>query len=146
MNRCLAACLTFCVAMSAARAADPVSQTFEGSVQTLAKVLEKQGIPADKDVTGVALVTKDGTVYTIAKEKVSRLLFVDPVFENRTVRLTAKILPGSQILKVEKVQTVKAGKVYDVDYWCENCQLAWSAPGACQCCGGDTVFREREAK
>jgi predicted RNA-binding protein with PUA domain len=41
---------------------------------------------------------------------------------------------------------VKAGKVFDVDYWCENCQLAATEPGKCKCCGADVVLRELPAK
>jgi hypothetical protein len=53
---------------------------------------------------------------------------------------------GTQILKVEKVQTVVNGKVHDVDYWCENCQFSNPQPGPCRCCGGETSFRELPAK
>jgi len=47
---------------------------------------------------------------------------------------------------VVSVQTVKDGTVYDVDYWCEICQISLLQPGKCYCCGDETVRRERPAK
>ena len=108
--------------------------------------LKKLGAKPDADTAGVALVTADGTVYALVKDDASRLLFLDKQLHNRDVRLTGKLLPGTQVLKVEKVQTVKAGKVFDVDYWCENCQLASTQPGKCMCCGAETELRERPTK
>jgi hypothetical protein len=132
-----------------APAADPgtvAPAAFDGKVSPLAKVLEKQGVKPDPDTAGVALVTADGAVYTLVKDDASRLLFLDKQLHDRDVRLTARLLPGTRILKVERVQAVKAGKLFDVDYWCENCQLAATEPGKCKCCGGDTALRETPAK
>jgi hypothetical protein len=121
-------------------------QVIEGKVVPLANALKKLGAKPDADSAGVAFVTADGIVYTLVKDDVSRLLFLDKQLHKRDVRLTGKRLPGTQILKVEKVQTVKAGKVFDVDYWCENCQLAYPQPGKCMCCGSETELRERLTK
>lgn len=122
------------------------AQAFDGKVVPLAEALKKLGTKPDADTTGVALVTADGTVYTMVKDAKTRLLFLDKQLHNRDVRLTAKVLPGTRVLHVEKVQTVKNGKVFNVDYWCENCQLEASEPGPCICCGAATVLRELPAK
>lgn len=143
---CLLLLIGIAVPAEPTKKAEEKSVTLEGKVQPLAKALEKLDVKADADTAGMALVTSDGTVYTIAKTKHSRLFFLDETFQKRTVRVTAKVLPGTQIVKVEKVQTVKDGKVYNVDYWCENCQLSWVQPGECECCGGETVLREIEVK
>lgn len=129
-----------------AEPAKPAPAAYEGKVLPLVKVLEKQGAKPDSDTTGVALVTADGTVYTFVKDESSRLLFLDKQLHDRDLRITAKLLPGTQILKIEKVQTVKAKKLFDVDYWCENCQLAATEPGKCKCCASDVVLRELPAK
>lgn len=122
------------------------AQSFDGKVVSLADALKKLGVKPDADTTGVALVTADGDVYTLVKDATTRLLFLDKQLQGRDVRLTAKVLPGTRVLSVEKVQTVKGGKVFDVDYWCDQCQLEASEPGPCKCCGADTVLRERPAK
>ena len=54
--------------------------------------------------------------------------------------------PGTKNLQVVLVQTVKGGKVYDVDYWCEVCQISGNRPGPCVCCGDDVELRERPAR
>lgn len=128
--------------------ATPVAgaQPIDGKVVPLAEALKKLGAKPDADTTGVALVTADGTVYTLVKDAKTRLLFLDKELHNRDLRLTAKVLPGTHTLHVEKVQTVKGGKVFNVDYWCDQCQLEASEPGPCKCCGGETVLRELPAK
>ncbi|MBN9120323.1 MAG: hypothetical protein J0I06_14395 [Planctomycetes bacterium] len=122
------------------------ADTFDGKVVPLAEALKKLGAKPDTDTAGVALVTADGTVFTMVKDEKTRLLFLDKQLHNRDIRLTAKVLPGTRVLHVEKVQTVKGGKVFDVDYWCENCQLEATEPGPCKCCGGETILREQPAK
>jgi hypothetical protein len=124
----------------------PKAAAFDGEVQPLADALKKLGAKPDADTAGVALVTAGGEVFTLVKDDASRMLFLDPDLHNRDVRLTATRLPGTQCLKVEKVQTVKGGKVFDVDYWCDRCQLAAPQPGKCVCCGDQVVLRELPAK
>lgn len=130
----------------AAEPAKAPATGFDGKVIPLADALKKLGAKPDADTTGVALVTADGVVYTLVKDDASRLLFLDKQLHNRDIRVTARPLPGTQVLKVEKVQTVVKGKVFDVDYWCENCQLAATEPGKCKCCASDMVLRELPAK
>ena len=93
----------------------------------------------------MAIVTADGKLYVLVKTAKSRLLFMDKQLANRQFRLTGKVVPGTQMLKVEQVQTIKEGKVFNVDYWCENCELAASEPGKCFCCGAETALRETPA-
>lgn len=124
----------------------PTAQAFDGKVVPLADALKKLGAKPDADTAGVTLVAADGTVYTLVKDAKTRLLFLDKQLHGRDVRLTATALPGTKVLLVVKVQTVKEGKVFDVDYWCDECQLEASEPGACKCCGGPTALRELPAK
>lgn len=139
---------------SHATPADPVKpqpgaakpQPFTGKVMPLGKALEKLGAKPDADATNVALVTDDGTIYTLVKDDVSRLLFLDKQFHDRQVQLTANRLAGTQILQVTTVQTLKDGKLHDVFYWCDNCQLAATEPGPCKCCGAETALFEAPVK
>lgn len=152
--RCRAAASVLLLALlahvSPGRPTDPPADgspaVVAGKVLPLAAALEKVGVKADKDSTGVALVTDEGRVYPVVKEELSRMLFVEEQLQNRPVRLAAKLVPGTMFLRVTAVQTVKDGKVYDVDYWCDNCQLFALAPGPCKCCGGPTVLRETLVK
>jgi hypothetical protein len=94
----------------------------------------------------VDLVADDGTAYRLVEDNGSRMLFLDARLRDRPVRLTALPTPDNKSLQVVRVQTVKNGKVYDVDYWCEICQISSSEPGHCVCCGDETVLRERPAQ
>jgi hypothetical protein len=109
-------------------------QVFEG------KVVQK---PGDN---GLALVADDGTSHPVIEDDGSRMLFLDGRLRDRPVRLTAVLTPGTGALRVVCVQTVHDGQVYDVDYWCDVCQISISRPGPCYCCGEETVFRERPAR
>jgi hypothetical protein len=134
-----------------APAADPKpaeqARPFTGKVLPLGTVLARHGVKLDAAAAAaVALVTDAGTTYLLVKDDASRLLFLDKHLHDRPVKLTARIIPGTHLLKVEKVQTVVKGQVCDIDYWCENCQFANPQPGPCRCCGGETVFRELPAK
>ncbi|HEY1380955.1 MAG TPA: hypothetical protein VGF55_29415 [Gemmataceae bacterium] len=113
-------------------------QVFTGKVVQLAA-------PPGKSA-GVALAGDDGTTYPLIEDDASRMLFLDGRLRNRPVRLTAVRKPGTKDLRVVLVQTVKDGKVYDVDYWCDICQISTNYPGKCVCCGDDTELRERPAK
>jgi hypothetical protein len=64
---------------------------------------------------------------------------------DRPVRLTGQLAPGTKTLRVQSVQTVADGRVYDVDFWCEVCQISHPTPGHCVCCGDETMLRERPA-
>lgn len=125
--------------------ADPPAEVFEGKLILLNRLPEKSLPPPVGDGVGVALVAADGTARAIAGPGAKGVL-LDSQLHDRPVRLTARVRPGTRVLEVEKVQTVKAGRVYDVDYWCDQCQLAAAEPGKCKCCGADVVLRELPAK
>lgn len=147
MPRSVLPALLALILPAAALAADPPKAVaFDGKVQPLAAALKKLGAKPDADTDGVALVTAGGEVYTLVKDDTSRKLFLDPDLHDRDVRLTAVKLPGTQTLQVRTVQTVKDGKAFDVDYWCDQCQLAATQPGKCVCCGSPVVLREQPAK
>jgi hypothetical protein len=94
----------------------------------------------------LARASADGTVYSLVEDDGSRALFMDRTLRDRPVRLTAVAAPGSKDLRVVFVQTVKNGAAYDIDYWCEVCQITHNYPGDCVCCGDPLEFRERPAK
>lgn len=123
---------------------EPV-QSFRGRVLPLAKVLEKQGVKADA-AQGMALVGDDGKLYTLVKDDIARLLFLDKELHDRSMQLTGRLLPGSQVLHVTGVHSLVDGKPHEIFYWCEKCQLRATEPGPCKCCGGPTERLERPVK
>jgi hypothetical protein len=106
-----------------------------GKVVPLAIALQKQAVKVDSDVKALALVTDDGKVYSLLKDDGARMFYLDKRLLDRPMRLTGKVLPGTQILQVTHVHSMKQGKLHEVYYWCENCQLRFNEPGICICCG-----------
>lgn len=152
-RKALAIGLALAILAPSARSAEPKpakaeeAKVYTGKVLTVGAILDKQGIKVDADAAAaVSLVAEDGTTYSLVKDDISRRLFLDSRLHDRSVKLTGKKVAGSQMLQLTNVQTVKDGKVFDVFYWCENCQLAWKEPGACKCCGGETVLTEMPVK
>ena len=101
---------------------------------------------ADGKKKRVELRTDDGKSYPILDNATSKILLVEMRLRNRPVQLTAILEPQTQGLRVVRVQTLKDGELYDVDYWCEICQISLDYPGLCVCCNEETVFRERPAR
>jgi hypothetical protein len=132
--------ILFSQLLCAAEPLKPQAMTFHGQVYPTNVALKKLGILADDDTEGITLVVDDGQLFTIIKDDQSRMLYLDPDLHNRKLCLTAVKIPNTQMLQIKKVQTLKDGKLYNVDYWCDRCQLAATQPGRCICCG-EVVFR-----
>ena len=119
-------------------------RVFTGKVVPVAAPKGKSDAKAEE--RGVTLVADDGTSYPLIEDDVSRMFFVDKNLQNRPVRITGFQVPGTKDLRVVRGQLVKDGKIYDFDYWCDQCQISLLLPGPCYCCGDEAIFRERLAK
>lgn len=130
-------------------AAAPVKhQHFTGKVVPLADLVGKIGSKLDADAAPhwLALVTADGKVYPLIKDAGSRMFFKDKALLNRPMRLTGRLLPGSQLLQVVEVQSLHKGVLHDVYYWCDICSIRRSEKNQCECCGGPMELREEPAR
>ncbi|MFO0797781.1 MAG: hypothetical protein U0804_09895 [Gemmataceae bacterium] len=141
------AALVACCGVVLAADPPPPPQVFEGKLVPYTR-LDDKALPAPVaagDGLGVALVAADGKAHALAGPGAKGVI-LDKQLHDRPVRLFARVRPGTQALEVEKLQTVKDGRAYHVDYWCEKCQLAASEPGKCKCCGADVELRELPVK
>src|SRR5262245_7563140 len=88
------------------------TQEFKGKVVPLAGVLEKFGSKLDPDAaaTWLALAGDDGKVYPLIKDDGSRMFYLDKALLNRPMRLTGRLLPGSQLLQVLVVHSYVKGE------------------------------------
>ncbi len=120
------------------------SKVFEGQILPLAEVVKEETAAADDDALKVSRVLKtdDGKVFSLVKDAASRKFFMDERLLRRPMKITAVQIPATQILVVIKAQSVIAGKLHDIDYWCEPCQLGYTEPGICKCCGSPVELRE----
>ncbi|HYV37251.1 MAG TPA: hypothetical protein VE988_16205 [Gemmataceae bacterium] len=121
---------------------------FNGKVSPLAPLLEKQGAKVDADAAenALALVAEDGKIYNLVKDNGSRMFYMDSGLLNRPMRLTARVIPGSQMLQVLNVHSYVKGQLHEVYYWCDICTIRTNEPGDCPCCSAKFVFREVPVK
>jgi hypothetical protein len=119
-------------------------QYFTGKVVPLAELLVKRDakLDADAEPYWMALQTDDGKILPLVKDAGSRMFFKDAKLLKRPMRLTAKLIPGSQLLQVINVHSIVNGKLHDVYYWCDICTIKGYEAGKCDCCGAPMEFRE----
>jgi hypothetical protein len=130
----------------APRAAKP--QVFTGKVVPLADLVARAGgkLDADASPTALVLVADGGKVYTLIKDEGSRLFFKDTRLLNRPMRLTGRVLPNSQVLRVSSSESLIKGERHEVYYWCDICSIRRPEKMMCECCGGPMELREEPVK
>jgi hypothetical protein len=139
------------VLVSSSTAAAPPEvkpQEFTGKVVPLAAILDKLGSKLDPDAAPVWLVLAgdDGHIYPLVKDAGARMFFQDPRLLNRPMRLTGRLLPGSQLLQVVQVHSNIKGELHEVYYWCDICAIKRFEKKECDCCGGPMELRETPLK
>jgi hypothetical protein len=142
------AALAFCagpVLVAAPR--EEKRESFTGKVVPLASLVEKLGSKLDADAAPhwLALVTDDGKVYPLIKDSGSRMFFKDKALLNRPMRVTGRLLPGSQLLQLVEVHSLRMGKLHEVYYWCNVCSIRRGEKNLCECCGGPMDLKEEPA-
>ena len=84
--------------------------------------------------------SKDGKLYKFLPTDTTGM-FTDIRVRQRDLQVTAR-LHGDAQLEIINVQSIKAGKLYDIYYFCEVCNIKAYAPGPCPCCRNELEFRE----
>ncbi len=87
------------------------------------------------------LVSADGKRYKFLSSDSSTAMFADSRVRQRELQVTAKLLPDDK-LEIITVQSIRDGKLYDLYYFCELCNITAYAPGPCVCCRQELEFRE----
>jgi hypothetical protein len=123
-------------------------EEFTGKVVPLADLVAQAGGRLDPDAAPhwLALVRDDGQVYPLVKDSGSRLFFKDKDLLNRPMRLTGRLLPGSQLLQVSSAHSLIKGRPHEIYYWCEVCSIKRGEKNICECCGGPMELREEPLK
>ncbi|HYM00285.1 MAG TPA: hypothetical protein VEZ90_15130 [Blastocatellia bacterium] len=86
----------------------------------------------------------DGKTYTFLPDDPLTAMFSDTRVRVRLLQLTAQQHEGNKI-ELVTVQSVKDGKLYDIYYYCETCNITLYAPGPCPCCRKELEFKEAPA-
>jgi hypothetical protein len=145
----LAVCLAPLLAAVGQTPVPPKLADFSGKVVPLADLVAKTGSRLDPDAVplSLVLVADDGKVYTLVKDGGARLFFKDPALLNRPMRLTGRLLPGSQVLQVMAARSVRNGQLHEIYYWCDICSIRRGEKmSTCECCGGPMELKEEPVK
>jgi hypothetical protein len=86
-------------------------------------------------------VDKEGKLYIFDPADSSTAVFTDERVRARDLQVTAR-LNANKRLELIKVQSIREGKLYDVYYFCEICNIRAYAPGPCPCCRKELEFKE----
>lgn len=99
----------------------------------------------DPETSRFKFKTAAGKAYDFLPSDLSTAIFTDSRVRARELKLTANLYPEDQ-LEIIKVQSVRGGKLYDLYYFCEVCNITAYAPGPCTCCREEMEFRETPAR
>lgn len=91
--------------------------------------------------TGPVLEANGRTIALSARNSYLFHTLGDERLRNRQVRLEGSKLPGGSF-QVERILTVRDGKLYRVRYFCETCNIESLEPGPCVCCQQPTELQE----
>jgi len=121
--------------------------TLRGRVGWMSELLaQRYGIRSDNDVAEsvVALEGNDGRIYPIVKDFRGRGFHMDPRMRDVEMELVVRQFDGSPMVQVVRVLTIKDGKRFEFDYWCDICSIPLYELKECSCCQGPIRIRERE--
>jgi hypothetical protein len=89
----------------------------------------------------LAFFSKDGKLYKFLPADSMTAMFSDIRVRQRELQLTARLLANDR-LEIVKVQSINEGRLFDIFYFCEVCNITAYAPGPCPCCRDELQFRE----
>jgi hypothetical protein len=113
----------------------------------LGKAVEKFGVRPDADVPWLVLLGDDGKIYPLIKDDGARMFFQDDRLLNRRMRLTGRLLPGSQLLQVVEVHSYgQKNDLQEIYYWCDVCSIKRFENKLCDCCGAPMELREEPVR
>jgi len=102
-------------------------------------------VPTDDDClvesTKFLFKSRDGNIYSFVPDDALTAMFTDHRVRQRELQLTALERQKGQ-LELVAVQSIKNGKLYDIYYYCDICNITAYAPGPCPCCRRELEFKE----
>jgi hypothetical protein len=97
--------------------------------------------PCDGASHRFALETPGGERHVFRTGDPLTAMFVDDRLRERELVVRARRTPSDE-LETIKVHSVRNGRLHDLDYFCEVCNVVAYAPGLCPCCRRPMVLRE----
>ncbi|HEY6328824.1 MAG TPA: hypothetical protein VI756_05770 [Blastocatellia bacterium] len=106
-----------------------------------------QPIAGDKECSEpfrLVLHSQDGQTHSFVSNDALAPMLADSRVRERLLRVTAVRHADGQ-LETLTVQSIKDGKVYDIYYFCQVCNITTYTPGLCPCCRQELEFKEAPA-
>ena len=125
------------------------TEPIRGKVVWMAEAIQRNlGVRLDVDAEEslVALETADGKLIPIMREDRGRGFWKDARLRNREMELLVRRYEGCPLVQVIRVYSIKHGKKFALDYWCDICAIPMFELKPCDCCQGDIRIREREVR
>jgi hypothetical protein len=97
--------------------------------------------PCGEQTNRFALQPAEGSLRLFSVSDLLTRMFEDELVRERELIVRAR--PTPEGLETIKVYSVHDGKPWDLDYFCEVCNIVAYAPGPCPCCRRPLVLRER---
>jgi hypothetical protein len=119
-----------------------------GRVVNLADVMQQKyqaTLDAQRAVI-YCLKTAEGKFYPFLPADLAAAIYEDERFRQRELQVTARTFAELPFIEIIKLQSVKWGRVFDLYYFCEVCNITTHKPGACECCQDPVVFTETPVK
>ncbi len=91
------------------------------------------------------LLTSEGKRYKFSADDLIVPIFTESRVRRMELQITA-LLHKNNLLELIKVLAIKDGKLYDIYYFCDLCNITAYGPGPCSCCFEPLVFIEKLAK
>ncbi|HUG44369.1 MAG TPA: hypothetical protein VMN76_09030 [Acidobacteriota bacterium] len=86
-------------------------------------------------------LSDDGTRYRFVDSDPKTAMFHDPRVRERKLFVTAWLRDENRI-EIVKVHSIREGKLYDIHYFCEVCNITAYGGGPCWCCQKEFELRE----
>ncbi len=119
-----------------------------GRVVNLADVMQQkyQATLDPQHAVIYCLKTAEGKFFPFLPTDLSAAIYDDERFRQRELQVTARAFSDFPFIEIIKLQSVKWGRVFDLYYFCEVCNIVTHKPGACECCQDPVVFTEEPVK
>lgn len=123
----------------------PRDITLRGRVVCVTEELrDRHQVAADCERRGhvFALKTTDGELHPFLPTDAAAAIYLDERYRQRELQVTARLFPDVRMIEVIRLQSWKQGRLHNLFYFCEVCNIRTHKPGACDCCQDPVEFRE----
>jgi len=122
---------------------EPALVVVRGRAVCLDSLGHEENFLFERDDAGhsFAFKSKTGKLYKFMPGDAMTEMFNDIRVRQRELQISARLHAGDR-LELIKVQSIKEGKLYDIFYYCDVCNIKSYAPGLCPCCRNELEFKE----